>query len=128
MPHGRERAWDTKRRWCGEGAAERRPALDVDHQCGRRADCGRFICDRCERCMPWCRGVDDSLHATWCDECLLREHKRKRRVIATRKRVWPTEVWSRLARVRSPSAADTPRMIRSRLQRAPRAVVLLAVG
>jgi hypothetical protein len=35
------------------------------------AGCSSFVCSRCRRCMPWCRGIDDELHPTWCGDCLV---------------------------------------------------------
>lgn len=80
----RERAWDASGLWCGDGPAERRPALAAQHQRCERSTCGRFICSRCERCMPACWGTSDPQCPTWCDECWAAEERRKKRRRANR--------------------------------------------
>jgi len=66
----REIAWNGDGKWCGAGAeVEPRPELVLEHQCGElgepRAECGRFVCSHCQRCVPWCFGGEGTL----CDDC-----------------------------------------------------------
>ena len=69
----REKAWDAKGVWCGDGGEPKLfPKLDRTHQCGRREwkHCGRFVCSSCKRCVPWCFGGDGTL----CDDCWCEKH------------------------------------------------------
>ena len=69
VTRSQERAWDASGKWCGDGAAKRRPPLEAKHQGCDKQTCGRFICGRCARCMPWCWGTSDERCPTWCDDC-----------------------------------------------------------
>ena len=53
--------------------------LAVQHQCRVDSTCGTFICERCERCVPWCFGAADE-YPEWCDDCCVTERKRLERL------------------------------------------------
>lgn len=40
----RERAWDAKGKWCGEGPPAPRPELDVPHECGHPIRAAGELC------------------------------------------------------------------------------------
>lgn len=48
----------------GELSLTRHP----DHRCSPLSFCGEFLCDRCGRIRPWCRGVGTDFE-DMCDEC-----------------------------------------------------------
>jgi len=66
----REIAWNRDGKWCGEGVeVQPMPALAVPHgECWLEpgsADCGRFVCSACSRCVSWCCGGE----GTRCNDC-----------------------------------------------------------
>lgn len=53
--------------------------LAVAHQCDPDRTCGTFICEHCERCVPWCFGAADE-YPEWCDDCCVAERERLERL------------------------------------------------